>query len=464
MIENQDIEFKSLWKDEWLEWICGFANTTGGTMYIGADDNGKIIGLGNKAKDLLDKLPGKIKDSLGIITEVKLEKDNNSEYIKIKIDKYPIPISYHGKFYLRSGRSNHEATASEYDKLLLERFGKTWDAMQVNNVDIQDLDNESIERFKQLAVKNKRLKPEDVNIDNKNLLENLKLYENGYLTISAILLFHKDPEKWIPSAYTRIGFFGKDDADLRYQDEIHGSLIYQAEKIVEMLYSKYLKALVSFNGMQRIDEYILPETAAREIIYNALQHKLYNSNVPIQIKVYDDYIYFWNSGEMPNEVKNILFKEHPSMPRNLKISQTFFKAGLVEYWGSGIKRITDACREYGVPIPEIINEAGGVAVKCKPSANYLKILNDEKLKIVDQVEQTSIDQVPTKLTDQVEMILNFCKEPHSKSEIMVYLNYKHKRNFTSLYLKPLLEKGLLRMTIPDKPRSSKQKYITNKTI
>lgn len=257
-----------------------------GIIYIGIDDNGKVIGLGNKAKDLLDKLPSKIKDSLGIIAEVKLEKENNLEYIKIKIDKYPIPISYHGKFYLRSGRSNHEATSSEYDRLLLERFGKTWDAMQIPNVDIEDLDNESIERFKQLAVKNKRLKPEDVNIDNKNLLENLKLYENGYLTTSAILLFHKDPEKWIPSAYTRIGFFGKDDADLKYQDEIHGSLIYQAEKIVEMLYTKYLKALVSFNGMQRIDEYILPETAAREIIYNSLQHKLYNSTVPIQIKVF----------------------------------------------------------------------------------------------------------------------------------------------------------------------------------
>jgi ATP-dependent DNA helicase RecG len=51
MIENQDIEFKKVWKDDWLEWICGFANTTGGLMYIGADDNGNIVGLGNKAGD-----------------------------------------------------------------------------------------------------------------------------------------------------------------------------------------------------------------------------------------------------------------------------------------------------------------------------------------------------------------------------------------------------------------------------
>lgn len=346
----------------------------GGIIYIGANDNGDIIGLGNKASDLLDKLPGKIKDSLGIVTEVKLEKQNDLEYITIKIDKYPIPISYHGKFYLRSGRSNHEATSSEYDRLLLERFGKTWDAMQVPNVSVEDLDKDSIERFKKLAVENKRLKQEDVDIDNESLLKNLKLYEDGYLTTSAILLFHKDPEKWIPGAYTRIGFFGKDDADLKYQDEVHGSLIYQAEKIVEILYSKYLKAYVSFNGMQRIDEYILPEVAAREIIYNFLQHKAYNLAVPTQIKVYDDHLYIWNPGEIPNEVKDILFEAHPSIPRNLKISQVFFRAGFVEYWGSGIKRITEACKDYGTPIPEIVNEAGGVAVKCKPSESYLKAL------------------------------------------------------------------------------------------
>lgn len=67
MIENQDVEFKKIWKDEWLEWICGFANTTGGFLYIGVDDNGKVVGLGNAAQSLLDKLPGKIKDSLGIL-------------------------------------------------------------------------------------------------------------------------------------------------------------------------------------------------------------------------------------------------------------------------------------------------------------------------------------------------------------------------------------------------------------
>ncbi len=99
----------------------------------------------------------------------------------------------------------------------------------------------------------------------------------------------------------------------------------------------------------------------------------YNPNLATIINI----ILNWNPGEIPNEVKDILFKSHPSMPRNLKISQTFFRAGFVEYWGSGIKRITDACKEYGSPIPEIVNEAGGVAVKCKASDSYLKAMKGE---------------------------------------------------------------------------------------
>ena len=122
MIENQEIEFKVIWKDEWLQWICGFANTKGGTMYIGVDDTGKVIGL-DKAGDLLDKLPNKIKDCLGIVPEIELKSENGKEYIVIQIDKYPVLISYNGKYYLRSGRSNHVATSAEVERITLRKMG-----------------------------------------------------------------------------------------------------------------------------------------------------------------------------------------------------------------------------------------------------------------------------------------------------------------------------------------------------
>ena len=123
MLEKQNVEFKQVWKDDYLKWICGMANSNGGTLYIGLNDNGQAIGLDHPEK-LLKELPNKIKNALGIIAKVKLvEKD--IPYISIEVEKYPIPISYHGKFYLRSGSNNHEVTGAELDRIILGQLGKT---------------------------------------------------------------------------------------------------------------------------------------------------------------------------------------------------------------------------------------------------------------------------------------------------------------------------------------------------
>ena len=108
-------------------------------------------------------------------------------------------------------------------------------------------------------MENKRLSEKDVNVDNKTLLENLQLYDGECLTRAAILLFHANPEKWVTGAYVKIGYFEQNNADLRYQDEVHGSLIMQAEKVVDMVYEKYLKALISYKDLKRIDEYMFPK-------------------------------------------------------------------------------------------------------------------------------------------------------------------------------------------------------------
>lgn len=126
MLENQDIEFKTVWKDEYLKWICGMANANGGIIYIGKDDKGKVVGINNAIK-LVKEIPNKIKDTMGIIPEVKVEEENNLLYLVIKLDSYPIPISYQGRFYLRSGSNNHEVTGRELDKFMLDRVGKRWE-------------------------------------------------------------------------------------------------------------------------------------------------------------------------------------------------------------------------------------------------------------------------------------------------------------------------------------------------
>lgn len=257
MLENQDIEFKLIWKDEYLKWICGMANANGGTIYIGKNDKGKIIGLNNAIK-LVKEIPNKIKDTMGIIPKVEVKEKNNLLYIIIKIESYPMPISYKGKFYLRSGSNNHEVTGTELDKFMLEKVGKRWEDLPVKNATLDDLSEEAFMVFKEKAVKSGRLNIEDVEIDNATLLKNLGLYDGKYLNKAAVLLFGKNPNKWIVGSYIKIGYFENNDADLRYQDEIQGALILQIDKAIDLIYLKYLKALIHYEGIQRLEEYMFP--------------------------------------------------------------------------------------------------------------------------------------------------------------------------------------------------------------
>ena len=100
MPETQNIEYKSVWKDEYLKWICGFANAQGGTLYIGKDDNGNVVGVKN-VKKLLEELPNKITTILGIVAPVNLHQTEQGDYIEIIVDAHPNPVNYKGEYHFR---------------------------------------------------------------------------------------------------------------------------------------------------------------------------------------------------------------------------------------------------------------------------------------------------------------------------------------------------------------------------
>ena len=101
MPEHQTIEWKESWHDDYLEWICGYANAYGGTLYIDKNDNGDVIWLNDKdVKKLLEIIPNKITDTMGIVADVNLLYDGDLQYIEIVVDKYPLLISYHGNIFI----------------------------------------------------------------------------------------------------------------------------------------------------------------------------------------------------------------------------------------------------------------------------------------------------------------------------------------------------------------------------
>lgn len=107
MKEDQNIEYKQNWQDDCLKWICGFANAQGGRFYIGINDIGKVTGV-TCAQKLMEDLPNKIRDTLGIMAEVNLLQDKGADYIEIITQPYSVPISLRGKYYCRSGSTMQE--------------------------------------------------------------------------------------------------------------------------------------------------------------------------------------------------------------------------------------------------------------------------------------------------------------------------------------------------------------------
>ena len=107
MPESHNIEYKSNWRNDYLKWICGFANSKGGRLYVGVDDNGNVIGI-NNYKQLLEELPNTFRDVLGIYAEVNLQNDNDKYYLEIVVPGYDVPISLRGKYYIRTGSTIQE--------------------------------------------------------------------------------------------------------------------------------------------------------------------------------------------------------------------------------------------------------------------------------------------------------------------------------------------------------------------
>ena len=191
MSENQNIEWKESWRDEYLKWICGFANAEGGMLIIGKNDKGKAVGIQN-AKKLMKDIPNKTRDILGIIVDVNLVTENESEYIEILVENYPYPVNYKGQYHYRSGSTKQELKGVALDKFLLQKKGKKWDGVPVPNVAIEDLDNETFKFFRKRAFKNKRIEEEALTDSNELLIENLRLKENDFLKRAAILLFYNN--------------------------------------------------------------------------------------------------------------------------------------------------------------------------------------------------------------------------------------------------------------------------------
>jgi len=361
MPEQQNIEYKSSWHDDYLKWVCGFANAQGGRIYIGKSDSGNIVGLDDYI-NLLDEIPNKIKNLMGIISEVNLLQEENKHFIEINVQPYSMPISLRGRYYYRSGSVKQELTGTALNEFLLKRTGFTWDEVIETRATFDDIDDTTIKKYLRKADETGRL-PDIEGLSSPQLLEKLRLVENGQLKRAAIILFGKDPGRFYPNIFVKIGKFDDDDFTIRFQEVEEGNVIQMLDKVLRTLDYKFLIRNISFEGMNRIETLEYPIPALREMILNSLIHRNY-MGAPTQLRVYDNKLTLWNHGTLPEGITlDKLTKSHSSYPRNPILARACFLGGYIDSWGSGIMKIVNSCKAAGLPKPILEEDGGGFMVK-----------------------------------------------------------------------------------------------------
>lgn len=202
MEESQNTEWKESWRDEYLKWICGFANAQGGNIYIGMNDSGQVTGISD-SKKLLEDIPNKVQTTMGIIVDVNLLSANDKDYLEIRVSPSSYPVSYKGEYHYRTGSTKQQLKGAALTEFLVSKTGFKWDAVTTDLFHFDNLDKESFDIFRREAVRSGRMSNEDLKITNEELLDKLQLTVDGKLKRAAVMLFYREPEKLVTGALSK---------------------------------------------------------------------------------------------------------------------------------------------------------------------------------------------------------------------------------------------------------------------
>ncbi len=286
-------------------------------------------------------------------------------------------------------------------------------------------------------------------------------------TNGGILLFGKKRDFHFPDAWVQCGrFIGTDKVDIFDHIDIHDHLPEAVESIILFL-KKHAMRGADFSDIRRKDVWSIPLTMLKEAVINAIVHADYSQKgAPIRVSFFDDRIEIENPGILLPGMTIEDVKTGVSKIRNRVIARVFRELDLIEQWGSGFQRILREALEKGLSEP-IIEEIG-MRVR-------VTVFLSENLEV--HPEGLSRDHVGTKsglspfsgkhgdLTEEQRVVLQACILESGITKLMEVVGRTNRTKFREAFLNPLLTMGLLKMTIPDKPQSSNQKYrLTNKGV
>ena len=437
MKETQHIEFKSGFNDSVIETLAAFANSKGGKVLTGVNDDGSLntnFTYGNETfQKWINEI--KVKTQPSIIPDVEFIDYNGNKTVALIIQEFPLkPISFKGRYYKRVKNSNHQLTALEIADLSMQSLQVSWDSYPAHNLSIDDIDLKKADKFIQKVNTIGRFKLEGTTVEN---LEKLRLISNSKITNAAYLLFAKNDTSY----NVHLGRF-KTPSYIIDDKMLKGPLFEVVEETMKYLISQ-IKVAFEITGKttQRTEIFEYPLPALRELVLNALIHRDYLSPVDIQIKVFDNSITFFNPGKLFGDltVEDLKTNNYQAYARNKLLAEAFYLTGDIEKYGSGFKRIRNELKQYQTMNLEYKEIPNGFLVE----------LNYTKQKTVSNFDAG--ENVTENVTEnRIQLIIDVIKQNNQISIDELALKLNVTRRTIIRDIEKLRKQNLLKRVGPDK--------------
>ena len=465
--ESETLEFKKTTGElkEAVISVASILNKSGkGELYFGVRNDGSVLGqqigdatLRDVSKALSDNMKPQIFPTIDAVTI------EDKDCIRVAFSGNQPPYYAYGRAYIRVADEDKQMSPDELETFIIRKHERTsnWDSSP-SRISITDIDAAVLEKYIGRANAAGRLdyrytNPEDI-------LGRLKLVDNDIPNNTADIMFGKEPglemQMAIFATTEKLTFNDIHRVEGRVLD-----LVDAAERYIRN--TMRYRVVIDGSQISRKEIPEVPHVAIREALLNSFCHKNYRTPQNNEVAIFSNRIEIYNPGTFPIGVTpdDFIKGKGRSVHRNPLLARIMYYSKDVERFGTGLKRIADACDDVGIKYEFVTDNYGFTVVFYRPplwTSDNIGESTGESHSSQDASQDTSQDASQDASQKQrIASILAFCKSPRTRNEIQEHLDISNRTYFSRTYLKPLLKSGQLNMTFPNKPNSRSQKYVVS---